>query len=103
MVKAGHKAKCCPYFLSRELKQNADITFMPYNYLLDPKTRRAQGIELQNNIILLDEAHNVEKTCEEAASMQVYLQFKLFIIFLIKLFFSIILFSDLQHGCCTLY
>ncbi|XP_076299297.1 regulator of telomere elongation helicase 1 isoform X2 [Lasioglossum baleicum] len=71
LVKAGQKHKCCPYFLSKELKQNADITFMPYNYLLDPKARKAQGIDLQNNVILLDEAHNVEKTCEEAASVQI--------------------------------
>nr|XP_033320828.1 regulator of telomere elongation helicase 1 homolog [Megalopta genalis]XP_033320829.1 regulator of telomere elongation helicase 1 homolog [Megalopta genalis]XP_033320830.1 regulator of telomere elongation helicase 1 homolog [Megalopta genalis] len=71
LVKAGQKYRCCPYFLSRELKQNADITFMPYNYLLDPKARRSQGIDLQNSIILLDEAHNIEKMCEEAASLQI--------------------------------
>ncbi|KAK0079878.1 hypothetical protein PV325_000708 [Microctonus aethiopoides] len=71
LVKAGNKVKCCPYFLARELKQNADITFMPYNYLLDPKTRRSQGVDLQNQVILLDEAHNVEKTCEDAASLQI--------------------------------
>lgn len=71
LVKTGQKHKCCPYFLSRELKQNADIIFMPYNYLLDPRTRKNQGIELQNNVVLLDEAHNVEKMCEEAASLQV--------------------------------
>lgn len=63
--------RCCPYFLAKELKQNADITFMPYNYLLDSKTRKTQGIEVQNNVILLDEAHNVEKICEDAASLQV--------------------------------
>lgn len=44
---------------------------MPYNYLLDAKSRKSQGIDLQNSIILLDEAHNIEKTCEEAASLQV--------------------------------
>ncbi|OXU25960.1 hypothetical protein TSAR_015750 [Trichomalopsis sarcophagae] len=71
LVKTGQKLKCCPYFLSKELKQNADIIFMPYNYLLDPKTRKNQGIELQNNVVLLDEAHNVEKMCEEAASLQI--------------------------------
>nr|XP_031839039.1 regulator of telomere elongation helicase 1 homolog isoform X1 [Nomia melanderi] len=71
LVKAGQKYKCCPYFLSRELKQNSDITFMPYNYLIDAKARKSQGIDLQNQIILLDEAHNVEKTCEEAASLQI--------------------------------
>ncbi|XP_015515534.2 regulator of telomere elongation helicase 1 homolog isoform X1 [Neodiprion lecontei] len=71
LVKTGQKLRCCPYFLSKELKQSADITFMPYNYILDPKTRKAQGLELQNNILLLDEAHNVEKTCEESASLQI--------------------------------
>lgn len=74
LVKGGQKYKCCPYFLAKELKQNADIVFMPYNYLLDPKTRRSQGIDLQNTVVLLDEAHNVEKVCEEAASLQVLKQ-----------------------------
>ncbi|XP_011338584.1 regulator of telomere elongation helicase 1 homolog isoform X2 [Ooceraea biroi] len=71
LVKVGQKHRCCPYFLAKELKQTADIVFMPYNYLLDPKTRRSQGIDLQNTIIILDEAHNVEKVCEEAASLQI--------------------------------
>lgn len=71
LVKAGNKNACCPYYLTRELKQSADIIFMPYNYLLDPKTRKNQGIDLGNNVILLDEAHNIEKTCEEAASLEV--------------------------------
>lgn len=70
-MKAGQKFKCCPYFLSRELKQNADIIFMPYNYILDAKSRKIQGIDIQNNIILFDEAHNIEKICEETASLQV--------------------------------
>ncbi|XP_072943690.1 regulator of telomere elongation helicase 1 homolog [Epargyreus clarus] len=71
LVSVGKKLKCCPYYLSKELKQDADIIFMPYNYLLDPKSRRANGVELLNNIIILDEAHNVEKMCEESASLQI--------------------------------
>ncbi|CAH2241029.1 jg4099 [Pararge aegeria aegeria] len=71
LVTAGKKLKCCPYYLSKELKQDADIIFMPYNYLLDPKSRKANGVELLNNIIILDEAHNVEKMCEESASLQI--------------------------------
>ncbi|KAK7078302.1 Regulator of telomere elongation helicase 1 [Halocaridina rubra] len=71
LVKLGKKKTFCPYYMARELKQDADIIFMPYNYLLDPKSRKAHGIELQGNIVIFDEAHNVEKTCEEAASLQI--------------------------------
>lgn len=70
LVKGGTKHKCCPYFLSKELVERADIIFMPYNYLLDPKARKANNIELHNSIVILDEAHNVEKMCEESASIQ---------------------------------
>uniref|UniRef100_A0A8D2ZMX8 Regulator of telomere elongation helicase 1 n=1 Tax=Scophthalmus maximus TaxID=52904 RepID=A0A8D2ZMX8_SCOMX len=68
LVKFGNKQKVCPYYLSRSLKQQADVIFMPYNYLLDPKSRRAHNIELNGAVVIFDEAHNVEKTCEEATS-----------------------------------
>lgn len=71
LVSVGKKIKCCPYYLAKELKQEADIVFMPYNYLLDPKSRKANGVELMNNVVILDEAHNVEKMCEESASLQI--------------------------------
>lgn len=32
--------RICPYYLSRNLKQEADIIFMPYNYLVDPKVNQ---------------------------------------------------------------
>ncbi|XP_055628054.1 regulator of telomere elongation helicase 1 homolog [Toxorhynchites rutilus septentrionalis] len=70
LMKIGSKVKACPFFLSKELIENADILFMPYNYLLDPKIRKANNLQITNTIIILDEAHNVEKMCEESASMQ---------------------------------
>ena len=51
--------RVCPYYMARELKANADIIFMPYNYLLDAKSRRIHGVELQGNVVIFDEAHNV--------------------------------------------
>ncbi|XP_031629001.1 regulator of telomere elongation helicase 1 homolog [Contarinia nasturtii] len=68
LVRIGKKLKCCPYYASKEFVDDAEIIFMPYNYLLDPKMRKANKIDLQNTIIILDEAHNVEKMCEESAS-----------------------------------
>lgn len=68
LVKFGNKHRACPYYLSRSLKQQADVIFMPYNYLLDPKSRRAHNIELNGAVVIFDEAHNVEKTCEESTS-----------------------------------
>ncbi|POI25565.1 hypothetical protein CIB84_010685, partial [Bambusicola thoracicus] len=68
LVKNGSKHRACPYYLSRSLKQQADIIFMPYNYLLDAKSRRAHNIELKGTVVILDEAHNVERLCEESSS-----------------------------------
>ncbi|XP_016057722.1 PREDICTED: regulator of telomere elongation helicase 1 isoform X2 [Miniopterus natalensis] len=68
LVKSGNRHRLCPYYLSRNLKQQADIIFMPYNYLLDAKSRRAHGIDLKGTVVIFDEAHNVEKMCEESAS-----------------------------------
>ncbi|XP_027623489.1 regulator of telomere elongation helicase 1 isoform X2 [Tupaia chinensis] len=68
LVRSGSQHRVCPYYLSRNRKQQADLIFMPYNYLLDPKSRRAHGIDLKGTVVILDEAHNVEKMCEESAS-----------------------------------
>ncbi|NXX95865.1 RTEL1 helicase, partial [Centropus bengalensis] len=68
LVKNGSKHRACPYYLSRSLKQQADIIFMPYNYLLDSKSRRAHNLDLKGTVVILDEAHNVEKLCEESSS-----------------------------------
>ncbi|RUS72888.1 hypothetical protein EGW08_019348 [Elysia chlorotica] len=68
IVKIGHKTRTCPYYMARELKSDADIVFLPYNYLLDSKSRKTHGVELQGSVIIFDEAHNLEKICEESAS-----------------------------------
>ncbi|GLV35707.1 Regulator of telomere elongation helicase 1 [Carabus blaptoides fortunei] len=71
LIKVGQKMKFCPYYMTKELKKSADIVFLPYNYLLDPKARRAQQLDLRNSVIILDEAHNVERICEDSASFQI--------------------------------
>ncbi|KAA3676580.1 fanconi anemia group J protein [Paragonimus westermani] len=61
----------CPYFCARKLAKTADIIFCPYNYLLDPVNRSATDLELKNNVVILDEAHNIEDASREAASFKI--------------------------------
>lgn len=49
----GKKRAFCPYYMTKELKRDADIIFMPYNYLLDPKTRKANGVELAVGVMFI--------------------------------------------------
>ena len=58
----------CPYYLSRAIQQHAELTFAPYNYILDPNIRKAMNISLKNAVVILDEAHNVESTLCESGS-----------------------------------
>lgn len=55
-------AQICPFFLSRSILPDADIIFVPYNYLIDPLSRRSIGISIENSILIFDEAHNVVRT-----------------------------------------
>lgn len=69
LVEVGKKCRACPYYLSRELATKADIIFMPYNYLLDAKILKSFKINLKDAVVILDEAHNVERVCEDTASI----------------------------------
>lgn len=71
LIAFGTKHKCCPYYTARNLKDNADILFMPYNYLLDKKLRKSNNIDLKNSIVIFDEAHNVERVCEDSSSAEI--------------------------------
>ena len=69
--KLGKKHHFCPYYMSRELYQSADVIFLPYNYLLDHKIRASLDIDFNGAIIIFDEAHNVQKLSEETSSVSI--------------------------------
>ena len=71
IVKVGKKVRACPYFTVRELKNKAHIIFCPYNYLVEPGIRNSMEISLKNNIVILDEAHNIEDSARGAASYDI--------------------------------
>lgn len=66
----GRKEGACPWFLSRAAArgQHCDILFLPYNYLLDRSARDSLDIDWTNDIVIIDEAHNLESMCADAMS-----------------------------------
>nr|XP_033486457.1 Fanconi anemia group J protein isoform X2 [Epinephelus lanceolatus] len=68
LVALGKRLRSCPYYAARELMQEASIIFCPYNYLLDPMIRESMEIDLAGQIVVLDEAHNIEDCARESAS-----------------------------------
>ncbi len=73
LTKLGKEKDVCPYFLSRNgtVQKQADIFFMPYNYLVDPTVRSSlPDIDWQNSIVIIDEAHNLESVCTDSTSFE---------------------------------
>jgi regulator of telomere elongation helicase 1 len=51
LLQIGKKYKCCPYYVSRSLRSDADIIFVPYNYVLNPAIRSSSLIEVKVSFI----------------------------------------------------
>ena len=68
----GKKQIFCPFFQQIEsAKTYSDITFMPYNYVFDEKINKILGIDIENNILIIDEAHNLRQVCEDSKSVEI--------------------------------
>lgn len=68
LARIGESRSVCPYYLARQMTTTAEIVFMPYNYLIDAKTRTGLGIQWSNAVLIFDEAHNVEQVCSDSMS-----------------------------------
>jgi Rad3-related DNA helicase len=53
---ACERAMVCPFWKTREDSQTAELILCPYNYLIDPQTRKALGVDLTNSV--LNRFHN---------------------------------------------
>ncbi|XP_046416679.1 Fanconi anemia group J protein-like [Neodiprion fabricii] len=69
LVKVGKQEAACPYFAARDLMMEAEIIFCPYNYLVDRNIRESMQINLQGDIVILDEAHNIEEMSRDVGSL----------------------------------
>ncbi|XXH01043.1 Sterol 3-beta-glucosyltransferase [Hypoxylon texense] len=59
LFELGKKLQVCPYYASRTAVPGAEIITLPYPLLLQKTARDALGIELEGNVVIIDEAHNI--------------------------------------------
>lgn len=93
LATAGRNAQTCPYYGSRraipqaevsqlyhwcamrDLMLNLQLVTLPYNLLLQKSAREALGIDLTNQIVIIDEAHSRHLPCILLYRLKVYLRF----------------------------
>ena len=65
-----HK-KICPFYYEKTYAKNADIIFMPYEFLFNKEMIKILEINLNDNIIIIDESHNLPKICQEVNTISI--------------------------------
>ncbi|XP_056373802.1 ATP-dependent DNA helicase DDX11 isoform X2 [Hyla sarda] len=71
LVSQAREVKACPYYASRYAIPAAQLVVLPYQMLLHDFTRRASGIKLKDQVVIIDEAHNLIDTITGMYSSQV--------------------------------
>uniref|UniRef100_A0A671VP53 DEAD/H (Asp-Glu-Ala-Asp/His) box helicase 11 n=1 Tax=Sparus aurata TaxID=8175 RepID=A0A671VP53_SPAAU len=62
LVKLGRETHSCPYYATRLAIPPAQLVVLPYQMLLHEATRRAAGVQLKGQVVIIDEAHNLSDT-----------------------------------------
>ena len=58
-ARLGKRHVGCPYYATRALVPEAQIVGVPYQMLLHERTRQSLGIDLTDQVVIFDEAHNI--------------------------------------------
>ncbi|KAK9473828.1 helicase C-terminal domain-containing protein [Dipodascopsis tothii] len=74
LAEVGRATGVCPYYGARDTVPPAEIVTLPYPLLLQPAARRVLGISLKDQIVIIDEAHNLLDTLTGLFSISVSLQ-----------------------------
>lgn len=73
LVKVAATEKACPYYSARLAAQSAQVVMLPYQMLLHRRTRQQTGLSLKNNIVIIDEGHNLIDTISNIYSAEISL------------------------------
>ncbi|KAK9356868.1 helicase C-terminal domain-containing protein [Lipomyces doorenjongii] len=71
MAEIGNSMHVCPYYASRGAVQMSEVVTLPYPLLLQSSYRKALSISLKNQIVIIDEAHNLLDAITSLFSMAI--------------------------------
>jgi chromosome transmission fidelity protein 1 len=71
LAKVAREEKVCPYYGARYAIPSAEIVALPYNILFQKETRESFNINLKNQIVIIDEAHNLIDTISSIHSVEI--------------------------------
>ncbi|KAI9284946.1 helicase C-terminal domain-containing protein [Umbelopsis sp. AD052] len=72
LVDVGKSLNTCPYYGTRKTIKPAQLVTLPYQHLLHKTTRESLGISLKNNIVIIDEAHNLIDTINSIHTITIH-------------------------------
>ena len=67
----GRKQKICPYYATRSALPAVEILTLPYPLLLLKKARDALGVKLKDNVVIIDEAHNLTSAVADTLAVSI--------------------------------
>ncbi|XP_043120352.1 ATP-dependent DNA helicase DDX11 isoform X2 [Puntigrus tetrazona] len=71
LLQHGRETHACPYYSTRMAIPAAQVVVLPYQSLLHASTRKASGIKLKDQIVIIDEAHNLTDTISAIHSVEI--------------------------------
>ncbi|KAI8352753.1 helicase C-terminal domain-containing protein [Mortierella sp. GBAus27b] len=74
LAELGSELETCPYYGSRQAVRHCQLVTLPYNLLLHASTRESLKLVIKDNILLLDEAHNLINSLLQMHSVMISLQ-----------------------------
>ncbi|CCF75555.1 regulator of telomere elongation helicase 1 [Babesia microti strain RI] len=72
LTSMGKKYGFCPFYVMREAHKTSNFILMPYNYLFCQTIRDSIELDLNDAIIIIDEAHNIDDFAERVMSFNIY-------------------------------
>ena len=72
ILRLGAEYELCPFELSLDLAQNAEVVICDYNYVFDPRVRLKRFFDARSKVgLLVDEAHNLSERARDMLSAEV--------------------------------